>query len=334
MALRHPVLQRKQVSPLALAITTSLIAWLAATTPAVAADSGPEFQPGDRVHFLPRRAAGDDEERAAHPASPVNNAINGQARTSAKTLKYYGGPVIPNAAVTHVLWGAGTYVPTVALTTTPNVVTFFQGVLTSPYLDMLSQYPSSTANIGHGTYLGSKQITPSAGAASAAKIDDVAIQAELSAQIKAGNLPAPNANSYYAVFFPKGKSITQGGSPSCAAGGFCAYHGTFVLNGVNVAYGVHPDMSAGSGCDVGCGASATPFNNLTSVVSHELAEAITDPAVGLATVYGPPLGWYNATYGEIGDICNAQQGALTFASGVTYTVQKEWSNKVSGCVAQ
>ena len=104
-------------------------------------------------------------------------------------------------------------------------------------------------------------------------------------------------------------NLGQGGSNSCVAGGFCAYHGTFKRNGQNVFYGVMPHMSSGSGCDSGCGAS-TPLNNQTSVASHELIEAVTDPAVGLANVYGPPLAWHNKTYGEIGDICNAQQSSI------------------------
>ena len=89
-------------------------------------------------------------------------------------------------------------------------------------------------------------------------------------------------------------------------------------------------MSSGSGCDSGCGAS-TPLNNQTSVASHELIEAVTDPAVGLANVYGPPLAWHNKTYGEIGDICNAQQSSIIL-NGLAYNMQKEWSNSKGACI--
>ena len=134
----------------------------------------------------------------------------------------------------------------------------------------------------------------------------------------------------YMMFFPKGKRISQGGSGSCVAGGFCAYHSTFRRNGQYVFYGVFPDMSAGSGCDSGCG-NGSAFGNQTSVASHELIEAVTDPAVGVATVFGPPLGWYDGNNGEIGDICNAQQGSIVL-SALTYTVQKEWSNQKAACI--
>ena len=135
------------------------------------------------------------------------------------------------------------------------------------------------------------------------------------------------------MYFPKGKSISQGSSSSCVSGGFCAYHGTVVGTSSTWMYGVHPDNSAGSGCDVGCGGS-TPFNNMSSVASHEMIETVTDPDVGIATTYASPLAWYNRTYGEIGDICNAQQGTMVGTDGVTYTVQKEWSNSQQVCRLQ
>jgi uncharacterized membrane protein len=252
-------------------------------------------------------------------------------------LTYYGGRVVSNTQVVQVLWGTGSYIPNVSSTTSPSIASFFQGVLNSAYIDWLgSEYNTSTQSIGRGGFVGLYNITPST---TATTIDDSVIRSELAAQIAAGKLPAPttdakgNNNTYYAVFFPKGKSISMGSGRSCVSGGFCAYHGTISnAGGHEVYYGVHPDMQAGSGCDVGCGSNATPFNNLTSVASHELVEMITDPEVGLATSYAPPLGWYDSVHGEIGDICNAQQGTIAGSDGVTYTVQTEFSNASSGCI--
>ena len=54
--------------------------------------------------------------------------------------------------------------------------------------------------------------------------------------------------------------------------------------------------------------------------------------VCLATVVGKPLAWYvDAANGEIGDICNGQQGTIT-SGATTYTVQKEWSNAAHACI--
>ncbi|HZR09941.1 MAG TPA: hypothetical protein VFA79_15270, partial [Myxococcales bacterium] len=291
-----------------------------------------ELRLGTRVHVMPFGAA----------AQP--DLIN----AAAQTLTYYGGRVVSNVRVVEVLWGSGSYLSNVSGTTSPSMGTFYQGVLNSPYVDWLdgdyntvnpnpiSGSTRTNQHIGRGSFAGVYTIAPSSGATT---ISDATIQSEIAAQIQAGILPAPthdaagNDNTYYAVFFPPGKTITQGGSSSCVAGGFCAYHGTVanVPGAGEIYYGVHPDMQAGSGCATGCGNGST-FQNYTSVASHELVETITDAEVGLASTLSPPLAWYNNTYGEVGDICNAQQGTVVGSDGVTYTVQKEWSNSSSACI--
>jgi hypothetical protein len=94
-------------------------------------------------------------------------------------------------------------------------------------------------------------------------------------------------------------------------------------------YGVIPDQ--GGNCQGGCGTSSSMFDNLCSVSSHELIEAVTDPAVGLAGDIGYPLAWYDSDNGEIGDICNAEQGSIRGSDGKTYTIQREWSNAAGKC---
>ncbi|HEY0476340.1 MAG TPA: kelch repeat-containing protein [Kofleriaceae bacterium] len=258
-------------------------------------------------------------------------------------LSYHGGRVVSNIQVVQVLYGAGNYLPEVTSTATPSMATFYQGVLNSPYVDWLSEYNttplpgSSNQTIGRGSFLGQATIFP-APEHNGTFIDDVQIQAELSAQIQAGNLPAPshdgqgNNNTYYAIFFPHGKTITLGGSSSCSF--FCAYHGTIANAGGagEITYGVHPDFQPGSGCEFGCGAAATAFGNYTQVASHELVETMTDPEVGLAQFVGPPLAWYDSFFGEIGDICNDQNGHIVGSDGLTYDVQTEFSNTLNDCV--
>ena len=216
-------------------------------------------------------------------------------------LTYMGGRVVSNMQVVQVIYGSGNYLPQVTSTASPSMATFYEGVLNSPYVDWLSEYdttaplalPRTNQVIGRGSFSQQVTITPSA-ANNGATIDDVNIQAELSAQIQAGTLPAPthdaagNNNTYYAVFFPHGKVISLDGSESCVE--FCAYHGTIANAGGKgeIYYGVHPDMQQGSGCEGVCGMAPTVFGNYTQVASHEMMETITDSEVGLATVIGPP----------------------------------------------
>jgi hypothetical protein len=270
-------------------------------------------------------------------AGPINFAAPAGAH-----LTYFGGPIISNVQVIQVLYGSGSYNAQVAGTTSPTMGNFFADITTTGLITLLQQYNTPVSGgtgqtFGNGTFAGLFQIVPAAGN-NGSTITDTQIQNELLAQINAGHLPAPtndalgNPNTLYMIYFPPGKTISQGGSNSCQAGGFCAYHGTTssLFNSKHVLYGVLPDMQAGSGCSSGCGTS-TVFGNYTSVTSHELVEAMTDADVGIATTFAAPLAWYDQTNGEIGDICNGQQGSYT-ANGTTYTIQLEFSNSASNCV--
>src|SRR5579864_4839383 len=269
-------------------------------------------------------------------------AAVGFAAPAGAHLTYFGGPIISNVQVVQVLYGSGSYNSQVAGSTSPTMGNFFADITSTGLISLMQQYNTNISGgtgqvFGNGTFGGLFQIVPSAGN-NGSTIDDTQIQAEILAQINAGHLPAPvndalgNPNTLYMIYFPPGKTITQGGSSSCVAGGFCAYHGTTssTFQSHNVLYGVMPDMQAGSGCSTGCG-SSTVFNNYTSVTSHELAEAQTDAFVGIATTFSAPLAWYDQTNGEIGDICNGQQGSYT-ANGTTYTIQLEFSNSANNCV--
>ena len=282
-------------------------------------------------HDVPKKE--DPNAPLINPRSPISPGPAGAH------LTYYGGPVVSSIKIVVVYYGSGSYLP--ALST--GLPGFYSAITDGTYMDMLSEYSTQgvsgggttgnqiIARGGSNAFLGSFTITPSA-ANNGSTIDDSQIQAELQAQINASHLPAPdydangNADTLYMIYFPSGKTITQGGSSSCVSGGFCAYHGTIASGSRNILYGVQPDMQSGSGCSTGCGNASTAFANYTSVASHEFSETITDAAVGLATTTAPPLAWYDNTNGEVGDICNAIQGT---ADG--FTVQAEWSNLQNGC---
>ncbi|KAJ3411992.1 hypothetical protein HDV05_001421 [Chytridiales sp. JEL 0842] len=146
----------------------------------------------------------------------------------------------------------------------------------------------------------------------------------------------PGPNSYYPIHFPLGTVIDDNnGGLSCIQ--FCGYHSTIDLSSIGYTktkflyYGILPDVGS-PGCTDGCGNSESVFDNWCSVASHEIIEAATDPAVGLAGQYGYPLGWYEKTHYEVGDICNGMQGQLKGADGRSWTIQKEWSNVEQNCI--
>lgn len=257
--------------------------------------------------------SGSGQNHVMHMTTP-GSATAIVSRASAKTLAYYGGPVLKNVHVIPVYWNS-------SVAYQANLNSFY-GDFTSSSSTMYNSLLTQYSGIGAGT-IG----TPFVDAGGTGNLTDAQIQSHLTGLFNAGKLPKPDANTYYPIHFPSGVNITASdGTKSCVE--WCAYHGTYVYNGVNVNYGIIPDQ--GGSCAGGCGGNSQRVNNLTSVSSHELVEATTDPAVGLASTYSPPLAWYNSTYGEIGDICNAQQATIT-ANGHSYVVQKEWSNASSAC---
>ena len=247
---------------------------------------------------------------------------------------YYGGPIIPAIKIYQVLWGTGTYLPGVAnggATTATKMGDFYRAITGSPYLDWMCEYDAGGLSIGRGQFAQTITITPTA-PNGGALLDDAHIQAEIAAQVAAGVLPPPDADTVFMIHFPKGVTIDDPAvGQSCVD--FCAYHSTGLIGGQYVYYGVLPDFSPGTGCDLGCGVAPALFDDLCSTASHEIAEAITDPAVGQGTDIAYPLAWYDIVNGEIGDVCELSESSLLGSDGVTYDVQNVWSSQLGHCIA-
>jgi hypothetical protein len=306
--------------------------------------------PGVRVHLaalalalIASRSSAADSALGLHRASPILRPERAAPAAAGVRLVYFGGRVLSNVELVKVLWGDGRYEPYVAGDGTPSLDAFLGAVAGSAFVTGLAEYdttaaafggvPGTNQHIGAGTFLGAVRIVPSV---SGGTVDDVDIAAELAEQLAKGGLPPPRADAagnletLYLVYLPAGKTVTLGTEQSCRT--FCAYHGAFTWQGRRVPYAVLPDLSRGSGCDAGCG-GAEPFANAAAVVTHELAEAITDPDVSAAgTGAGPPLAWYDPLNGEIGDLCAGERGMVTGTDGASWPVQKVWSNARGGCV--
>jgi hypothetical protein len=102
-----------------------------------------------------------------------------------------------------------------------------------------------------------------------------------------------------------------------AKNGFLGYHGSFSYQSKTIYYAVLP-YPGGSNYEVHGVPSV--FDSLTTTISHELSEAVTDPV--------PGTGWYDKQQnGEIGDIVNQQN---VYWDG--YVVQKEAGKQDQGLV--
>ncbi|KAJ3288413.1 hypothetical protein HDU76_007672 [Blyttiomyces sp. JEL0837] len=233
----------------------------------------------------------------------------------------YGGPVIQNVQIHPIYYGNAKH--------QNELNNFYKAIANSSYIEWLSEY--NTANppqkIGIGKFIGNYTETKNI----KTNLEDVAdIQPYLIGLAKAGVIQ-PNGNTFYPIHLAPGITVKQHNLTSCQV--FCAYHGTAQYNGGYIYYSVVPDQETG-GCNGGCGNDPQVFNNLCYVSAHEVAEGITDPAVGIGSQGQYPRAWDDPMFGEIADMCNGIQDSFIGFDGVKYMVSALWSNELNDCIVK
>ena len=244
------------------------------------------------------------------PSSFVVHGVNLVAGVAPPSLANHGGSVLGSVEVVCIYWGADWGNGNDA-TLRGQLDGFFDFIVTSQYLDMLAEYSTGTTAIGHGRRVQSVTVTgsePGTVTAGVREVTDGQIQTALAGWIGEGTVTGITANTLYFVFLPPNVSSSMSnGGKSCTE--YCGYHNA---NG-STYYAVIPYVTC-----AGCTFSGGTLDTLTEIISHELAEAITDPGLNA---------WYDsATGNEIGDICNRQTVRLG-----NYLVQTEWSNAQGVC---
>jgi hypothetical protein len=225
-------------------------------------------------------------------------------------LKYHGGHLLTAVEVFTIFWGSDWEKENSDLI--KGVNDFFDYIVTSPLIDLLREYSVHDQVIGRGRRTDTVTITstePGQMVGDSRVIDDTDIQKALKGWIADGKIPQPNKNTLFFVYLPPGVTAVLNGDRSCK--NFCGYHE--VIDNT-IFYAVEPYINC-KGCNFG----QNIINSLTKISSHELCEAITDPALD---------GWHedNCATFEIGDICNHDVQQLN-----GYTIQAEWSNKANAC---
>jgi hypothetical protein len=178
-----------------------------------------------------------------------------------------GGPVINTAHVELIFWGNG-WNSGVGPALRGQVQDAVDGIVSGPYLTLLAQYRSS---IRSGTRAGSVTITSSA---PPNPFSNAAVVSFLQVNISNGTLPHPGTDSQLLYMV-----IPQ---PGTSAGNIGGEHNSAVNSGTRFHYGWTINNSN--------------LGTITTIFSHELAEAVSDPEVNVHTAIVVP-----STNDELGD---------------------------------
>jgi hypothetical protein len=266
------------------------------------------------------------------PAAHADVALNG-----IKVI-YHGGALMQHVKVVTLLYGSSWQ----GKTTPAYLKGFLQTLFADGrYLANLSQYSAGGYHIGNGTapdplvdpVVLTKVDSEHAATGIRFQVTDDQIQAEIKAQFSTGKLPPPDADTLYVLCVQYDTVVIAGGTDSET--GFAAYHGYAADGGYAYAVVAPTGETPSQVVTTPNGYHGPLFNRvLTAGISHELAEAVTDPQGD---------GWYDdiqnqITGGEIADISALLNALglitddqfyvlLTGADGTRYAVQSVWSNQ-------
>jgi hypothetical protein len=211
------------------------------------------------------------------------------------SVTFHGGQLLSQVEAQPVYLGLDWSANAALHQSEASIDQFVSYLVQSPYMDMLTQ---AGYNVGRGTETLGKELNVNINKTTG--ITDGQIQADLQAAITSGALSAPDANRLYVVYVEPSVLIKLGGQTS--QNSFLGYHGAFAgTDATGKATDIHYAVMAYPGSPNPSAASqgfTSTFAQLTSVTSHELAEAVTDPNVNYKTA-----GWYDDRLnGEIGDL--------------------------------
>jgi hypothetical protein len=269
-------------------------------------------------------------------------------------MQYHGDRLIEHVKVVPLLLGSSW-----SRSRTPAYLkNFLQTLFTDGrYMANVAQYNAGGYHIGNGTAMDpvvdlkvlDKITADYAVTGLHYQITDQQIRAEIQAQITAGKLPKPDADTLYVVCFQYDVVVIDGyASSETDFGGYHQYS-----TAIGAAYAVACPTFYSSSLPLPnspTGYTDSYYNReLTGTITHELAEAVTDPEGDLQSGTG---GWFTDGIGvfgigrgqEIADIPTALANAgfitddqyydlLTGADGTKYAVQRIWSMRDKSPVA-
>jgi hypothetical protein len=256
-------------------------------------------------------------------------------------LAYHGGPVLHTNKTYAIYWQPAGY--SVSSNYQSLINRFFtdvaadSGKTTNVYYSD-TQYTDGSGPIAYSSSFAGSTVDSNALPASGCSdsytsvcLSDAQIRSEIDRVATANGWARSGA--IFFMFTAKGIGSCYA-STSCAFSQYCAYHSNFNSTAGSTLYANQPYAdTVPAACDAGNHPNGDDADATINVTSHEHNEAITD-ALGTA--------WYDHRGYENGDKCawtfGSQLGGGSGAqynqliNGHSYELQREWSNKSSGCV--
>jgi hypothetical protein len=284
-----------------------------ALTQASPASAGLGLTAADPVKHV-MRTIGETAELREHRLPLIGGAPVGLP------LTYHGGEVELTNRSFAIFWEPAGHAS--SPTYKPLVQRWFQDVGGSALFDTTTeyyqgsgsaqQYVRNVSSFG-GSYVDATPF-PAGG------ITDADVQAAVRRAVTANGWPVGIGNEFFVYSGPGGEIVSS----------YCAYHGSFTLNGQTALYADEP-YGGQSGCTVPSSPNGDPAaDSVINTTSHEQWETITDPVNA----------WYALDGDEGSDQCNFlfgptdAGGADVRINGHGYIVQQEWRNSAApfGCV--
>jgi hypothetical protein len=131
-----------------------------------------------------------------------------------------------------------------------------------------------------------------------------------------------DSSTIYAFVLPSGTNITSGGN--CCTDFYGYHYEAPISSTMSIPYAIICNCTSPQGDPL------TPLQNVTTTISHELAESATDPFSDTSPAYAESddadFIWTVATGGEVADMCEYNADSNYTPPGSTYMVQRSWSN--------
>ncbi|KAJ3405290.1 hypothetical protein CcCBS67573_g00619 [Chytriomyces confervae] len=231
-------------------------------------------------------------------------------KTPAKTMNYYGQPLVTNIEIKPILLG-----PSVQFQS--NISSMYS-FLSTQFVDLLAEYSTPNYRISRGTTLPPRI---DASMTRALISDEIDIKNYLRKLVQ-NKLLTPAQNSFYPIHLAPGITVTINGYATCSS--YCAYSGAIDISDLSdtpiLFYAVIPDPKPSCLCQT----SPDPFRNVVAAASAQIAATITN---------GQGWGWYNQYVGDVTNACDGLYAPMTDSNRIVWTIQKVWSNVLQMCIS-